>query len=203
MLETVRGSEGRETVAGVASGGRVDARTRLRLIVLALLVAAGTGVVGLSLGATTGHAWGAAGYLALVGFAVLAPGAIWAQVLAGQILIGSLLLGPGASPWWMLVPLLASVVATAELLGIAARLDSVVPRAPAADLRRAGRATLIAGLVFGFVAVAESLPGPGGLVAVALASAACVAVAALLLDQWERSPSASDDDRPGGGLTLS
>ncbi len=156
---------------------------RTRLIAAALLLAVATGVVALSLGATPNHAWGAFGYVAVVGFAVLAPGAIWAQVLAGQLLAGSLLLGPGRLPWWVVVPIVASVIATAEVLGVVARLNAVVPRAPADDLRRAGQATLIGGAVFALVAFAGALPGPRGILAVALASAASVSVAALLLDR--------------------
>jgi hypothetical protein len=162
--------------------------TRTRLIGAALATAVATGLVVVSLGASSDHAWGAAGYLAVVGFAVLAPGAIWAQVVAGQLLAGGLLLGPEGLPWWLLVPVVASVVATAEILGVVARLDSVVPRAPADDLRRAGWSTLVGGVAFAVVALAGALPGPRGLVAVGVASAACVAVAALLLDRPVESP---------------
>ena len=157
---------------------------RTRLIAAALLLAVATGVVALSLGATPNHAWGAFGYVAVVGFAVLAPGAIWAQVLAGQLLAGGLLLGPQALPWWIVAPIVASVIATAEMLGVVARLDSVVPRDPTDDLRRAGQATVVGGAVFAVVAFAGVLPGPPGILAVALASAASVAVAALLLDRF-------------------
>ena len=170
---------------------RSQSGVRRRLIGAALVTAVATGVVTVSLGATGNHAWAAAGYLAVVGFAVLAPGAIWAQVIAGQALVGGLLLGPAGRPWWLLLPLVASVVATAEILAVVARLDSVVPRAPADDLRRAGRATLVGSLVFAVVAFAGALPGPGGLFAVALASGACAAVAALLLDRSERGPDLS------------
>jgi uncharacterized membrane protein len=164
---------------------------RRHLIGAAVVTAVATGVVAVSLGGSGNFAWAAAGYLAVVGFAVLAPAAIWAQVVAGQALIGGLLLGSAGRPWWILIPLVASVVATAEILAVVARLDSVVPRAPAHDLRRAGRATLVGSLVFAVVAFAGTLPGPRGLLAVALASGACAAVAALLLDRSERGPDPS------------
>ena len=159
---------------------------RNRLIAAALVLAVTTGVVALGLGATPNHAWGALGYVAVVGFAVRAPGAIWAQVLAGQLLAGSLLLGSGELSWWVLAPVIASVIATAEVLGVVARLNSVVPRDPTEDLRRAGRATLLGGVTFAAVALAGGLPGPRGLLAVSLASAACVAVAAVLLERPAR-----------------
>jgi hypothetical protein len=74
------------------------------------------------------------------------------------------------------------VVATAELLAVVARLDSPVERRPRGVLRRAATATLTGAGAFMVVFVAAvGLPGPSGLAAVVLASAACLVLVGLLL----------------------
>jgi peptidoglycan/LPS O-acetylase OafA/YrhL len=72
-------------------------------------------------------------------------------------------------------------VATAELLAGAARLNMPIERDGREDLRRAGLAAVAGAGVFGAVALVGTLPGPTGLVAVALASGACIVLALLLV----------------------
>ncbi len=160
-------------------GVRASPGSRGRVILAALLAGGLTALSAAGLGATTNHVWGASGYLALVGFSILAPASIWAQVVAGQLMAAALMLGADAAPWWQIVPLVAGVVATAELAGIAARLDVVVARPPVGDLRRAGRAVVVAAIAFAGVALAAALPGPAGFAAVMLASLSCAGVALL------------------------
>lgn len=164
-----------------AVGLRAQPGTRARVGAATLAAGVLTGLSAAGLGATTNHVWGAAGYVGLVAFSLLAPASLWAQVVAGQIMAGALLLGADATPWWLVLPVVAGVVATAELASIAARLDVVVPRPPSTDLRGAFRSVLVAAVAFATVALAAGLPGPAGFLAVALASLACAGAAILLM----------------------
>ncbi len=155
--------------------------TRRRLASLALLAAAMTGVVGTVLDGSGSYIYGAGAYVMIVVLALFVPAAIAVQVIAGQVLVGGLLLGLDGTAVLMLVPAFAGVVATAELLAMVAWLDTPVQRDPGDALPRAGLAALIGGGVFGAVTLASGLPGPGGLVAVVLASAACVVLATRLV----------------------
>lgn len=78
-----------------------------------------------------------------------------------------------------LVPLIASVVATAELLAMVARLSGSRARDAKADFRRAGAATLL-GAVFAVVAFVGSRTGSVGFLPVVLASGACILLATAL-----------------------
>ncbi len=73
------------------------------------------------------------------------------------------------------------MVLTAELLGIVARLDTPLERDPTRDVQGAALATVIGGGVFAAVVLVGDLPGPTGLMAIALASGACGLLAILLV----------------------
>lgn len=147
------------------------------LTVVALLA---TCAVAVALGVLPGYA---AAYLLIGLYGLGSPAAIPVQVVAGTSLIGALLVGPiGAAPL-SLVPLVVGVVATAELLGVVARLDAPIRR-PAGDLLlRAGGSAAAAGLVYTAIVLIGSVRGPSGSVAVALGSAAAF-LAALTLARW-------------------
>lgn len=153
---------------------------RTGVAVLALLTAALTGAAGAALGGTTEHLYGAGAYLAIAGVAVFSPGALVVQVIAGQMLAGSVLVGPEGAGLLAVVPLVAGVVITAELLGVTARIIDTPERHPGEELRRVGVTALLGGGVFGVVAVLGRLPGPGGLLGAGLAGGALVLVAMLL-----------------------
>lgn len=154
---------------------------RRRAAVLAVLSAAATGATAGALGGSAWHLFGGAGYVALAAWALFAPAAISAQVIGGQVLAGSVLLAPGGPAPLLVLPLVAAVVITAELLGVVARLELPIRRAGGEDLRRAAVAAAIGGAAYGAVVLAAALPGPSGLTGIALASAACVVLAVVLV----------------------
>jgi len=184
--EAGRSAAGRSGVeAGRSAAGRGAEASpwrpaRLRVAAMAVLTAALTAAAAAALGGTERHVLGAGVYLVFAVAALFAPGAIVAQVLGGQLLAASLLLAADGPPPLVLVPLVAAVVLTAELLALVARLDTPVERNVGHDLRRVGLAGVLGGGAFGAVAVAAGLPGPTGLAAVALSAGACVAIAVVL-----------------------
>lgn len=148
---------------------------------LALLVALVTGAGAASLGGTGTHARAAVVYVILAAAALVQPRWIVLQVIGGQLLAAALLLAPGGpDPLWLL-PLMVGVTLGAELLGAAARQDSPRGRSPLPELRRAGLSAVVGGGAFGAVLMLGTLPGPPGLLAIALAVGASVAVAAVLV----------------------
>jgi len=147
---------------------------------LALAVAGLTGVFVVLVGEAPGYAHGATFYFLLAFLASVSPAAIAAQVLGGHLLVGSLLLVPHGPPPIQLIPAVEGVILTAELLSIMARMDTPFESHPRNDLRRAGFSVLIGAGVFEAVLLASPFPGPTGLLAVGLASGACVGIAALL-----------------------
>ncbi len=163
----------REEVTGPWTPGR------RRLALLAILAAVLTGAIATLMEGAGAYIPGALAYVMVTVLATFLPPAITVQVIGGQILIESLLLQGGPAPL-MLVPLFAGVVITAELLAIVAWLDTPLRREPGNTFVTAGRSALIGAAVFGAVLLVSSLPGPGGLVAVGLASGACVVLASRL-----------------------
>lgn len=159
---------------------------RRRLAALVVLVAALTGAAGAALGASEGHVYGAGVYVVVAVVALFSSAGITAQVIAGQVLAGSLLPGLDGAAVLMLLPMVAGVVLTAELLGVVARLDTPLERDPTRDLQGAALATVIGGGVFAAVVLAGDLPGPTGLTAIALASGACGLLAILLVKKAGR-----------------
>lgn len=153
---------------------------RRRLAAIAVLTSVLTGAAGAALGLSDSHAYLAGAYVAITVVALFHPAAITGQVIGGQLLAGSVLLGQDGLARLWLVPVVASVVATAELLAIVARLDTPLEPDVGDDLRRAEHAAVIGGGVFGAVVLLGGLPGPTGLAAIALAAGACVALAILL-----------------------
>ena len=150
---------------------------RIRLTILVLLTAALTAVAGEAAG---GLAWplrGTLAYLAAVVVALFRPGFILAQLVVGQILVVSVLLAPGGPGLGRVIPVMALVVATAEVLGLAARARVPMDLDPRAGLRRAGMAALVGGSAFAVVGSAQAIPGPSGITATALAAAGCVLLA--------------------------
>lgn len=154
---------------------------RARVAGLAMFVAVLTAT---GMGALAAYGWQALGAVAYVGAAFVAlavPGAIGVGVVGGVALAGSLMLGPWAVGPLALLPVVAGIVATAELLALVGRLDTPVPRDAGGELRRAGWATLIAAAAYGVVAVVGAVPGPTGLLAVGVAAVGGAGVAVLLL----------------------
>ncbi|MGD8279342.1 MAG: hypothetical protein PVH00_14995 [Gemmatimonadota bacterium] len=154
---------------------------RTRLAISAVLVATGTAALGAVLGGTGNHVVGAVGYIAVTVAALFRPGWITGQVVTGLMMAAGLMIGPAAASSLRMLPLVAGIIATAELLAAAARLDAPVERVARGELRRAGLAAGLGAVVFAAVLFAGVLPGPSGLLAVGLASAACVVLAILLV----------------------
>ena len=154
---------------------------RQGLAAFAVFAAILTGTFGAALGGSGGHAFLAGAYVVAAAVALFYPAAIAVQVIGGQVLLGSLLVGSEGTAPLLLVPAVAGVVVTAELLAVVARLDTQLERDPGDDLPRAGLAAVIGGAVFGAVVLVSGFPGPIGLVAVGLASGACVVLATLLV----------------------
>jgi len=158
------------------SGGRIQ------VAVTAVLVGAGTGILSFAQG-TPG--FGVFVYSGLVLLALIQPAAIAAQVVYGQLILASLLLGPEARPALSLLPLVIAVIVTAELLAVVARLDTPLSSSVGDALNRVAGSAVIGGAVFAAVALTLGLPGPQGLLAVILGSAACVVLALRL---WRAAP---------------
>lgn len=111
------------------------------------------------------------GYLAMVLVAThFAPG-ITFQVGVGLLLIAGRLVTPVGPPAALLTGVLAGVVLTAELLAVVARFDTPVECEPRGDMPAALRSTAIASGVYLAVVLLSGLPGPAGVLSVALAAA--------------------------------
>ena len=104
------------------------------------------------------HVAGAAVYVALAVLALRSPNALTALVAGGLLLSGSLLIADDGPNLFAVLIMLMSVVATAELLGVAALLATPVERDARNDLRRAAIAVTIAGVAFGVMMLVSVLP---------------------------------------------
>lgn len=144
-----------------------------------------TGMAGAALGGTAAHVYGAAAYTGIVMIALLRPAAITAQVIGGQLLTASLLLESKAPAAVLLLLMVGSIVVTAELLGVAARLALPIERDTRDDLLRGAVAAAAGGGVFGVMLLVSAIPGPTGLpsgiLAIIAASGACVLLAIVLV----------------------
>ncbi|MGH7576731.1 MAG: hypothetical protein ACREM1_16610 [Longimicrobiales bacterium] len=159
--------------------GTPTRRTRQNFAAGAVVVATLTGAAAAALGGSGVHVLGAGAYILIVLAALFFPAAIIAPVIAGQLLAANILLrGDGHA--LVLLPVVAGVIATAELISVVTRLHTTPERDPAPDRRRAGVAVLIGGSIFAVVALAGRLPGPTGIMAIAFAAAACLVLALLL-----------------------
>jgi hypothetical protein len=152
------------------------------MALLAVLSAIFTGALAAVLGGTEGYGDGAVVYVLVAVGALFSPAAITLQVIGGQALVGGLLLGPNPPDLLLLLPLLAGVVATAELLALVARLDTALERDAGGEFEEIGLSALAAGLVFGAVLLTGALlPGPGGILAVVVGAGATVVLSLLLV----------------------
>jgi len=158
---------------------------RIRVAAAAVLVSAATGAVTVGVGGSTEQFYGAGLYVAVAALAAFMPPVIAIQVVGGQALVASLLMSQGGWTLLLLVPSVAGVVATAELLAVVARLDSPIWRESGHTVSAAGRAAVMGAGVFGAVALVGAIPGPTGLLAVVLASGACVVLARRLAGERE------------------
>ncbi|MEJ2185950.1 MAG: hypothetical protein P8Z36_08425 [Gemmatimonadota bacterium] len=154
---------------------------RRRVAALAGLVAVLTGTGMAALAAYGWQVLGAAAFVVAAVAGLAAPGAIGVALVGGVALAGSLMMGPWAVGPLALLPVVAGIVATAELLALVGRLDTPVPRDAGGELRRAGWATLIATAAYGVVAVVGAVPGPTGFLAVVAAAVGGAGVAVLLM----------------------
>jgi len=131
------------------------------------------------------HVAGAAVYVALAVLALRSPNALTALVAGGLLLSGSLLIADDGPNLFAVLIMLMSVVATAEMLGVAALLATPVERDARNDLRRAAIAVTIAGAAFGVMMLVSVLPVRSvlwsGIPAIAIASGACVLLAIVLV----------------------
>jgi hypothetical protein len=155
---------------------------RQRVAAVAILVATTAAAAVAALGGSAWHVSGAGAYITITVLTLFFPAVLTVQVIAGQVIVASVLLGrPGPAPL-LLLPVVASVVATAELLALVGRLNTPVERDPRHDLHRTGSATAIGGGAFAAVVLLGGLPGPTGLLAIAVASAASFALALMLVN---------------------
>lgn len=152
---------------------------RRRLAALAVATAMLTAAASVMLGGPGRYGF----EVAYVGIAVVAtflPAAITLQVIVGQLLLARLLVEGSGGAALTLVPLMAGIVVTAELLAVVARLDMPLERDPRGVYTEVGLAAVVAGGVFCLVLAVGDLPGPGGLVAICVGSGACVVLATLM-----------------------
>ena len=154
----------------------------------ALIAAVITAAAGTLYGGSVSHLYGAAAYVAIALAALSAPPLITVQVIAGQLLVASLLLRPEAPPFPVLLTMVTAVVATAELLALVARIRTSVDFGPREEVHRVARSAGVGGVVFGLVVLLGRVPGPTGIAAIGLASAACIIVAVVLASDAGRRP---------------
>jgi len=154
---------------------------RQALAASAILIAVLTGTLDVWLGGSGWHLFGASTYLLIALVALFSPAAIAVQVVCGQVLVGSLLVSQNVPQILLLVPLITGIIVTAELLAAVARMDTPLDSDSRDDLPRAGAAGLMGGSIFVVVLLLSRLPGPTGMVAIALASGALVVLATLLV----------------------
>ena len=154
---------------------------------IAVLTAALTGAAVVALGSSIGHFYGAAVYVGIVIAALSSPAGIPAQVIGGQLLAGSVLLGPDQPNLLLLLPILAGIVFTAELLAVISRAAPPEEHATPRHLRRGIAAAGIGGGVYAAVVLLGELPGPTGPLAVTLAAAAFIVLAIQLVNSTRRT----------------
>jgi hypothetical protein len=153
---------------------------RRRLALLALLGGALTAALVVFAGGPGRRGDFALLYVGLVSLALLMPPLVTVQVVAGQLLLASLLPWHGAAGALVVAAAMAGVVATAELLATVARLDTPMERRPTGALRRAAAAAAVGAAAWAAVALLAGVPGPSGLLAALLAAAACAALGGVL-----------------------
>ena len=102
---------------------------------------------------------GAISYLLLTGVAFITPAAIAIQVVWGLALLGHLLVRPMGSNPFFLIPAVAGIIFTAELLAIVARMDTPFHNDPRDDFTRAVASALFGGAVFGAVSFLSRFRG--------------------------------------------
>lgn len=149
---------------------------RLRYAILGVLVAGLTAAIVVGMLGPGSGLYGLT-YVALAVLSVFFPAAITTQVIGGQALVGLLFLVQDGTALTLTVPLVATVVVTAELLAVVARLDTPLPRGPGDALARTGRASVLAGALFAGAILISAAPGPTGILAVGLGSVACLVLA--------------------------
>lgn len=156
------------------------ARRRSGVLAITMAVVTAAGVVAWS--GDEASRMGPGLYVALAGLALVFPPAITLQVVAGQILTWTVIAGAtGMAAVARGVPLLVAVIVTAELLAVVTRLDTVLVPRSSGTFTGIPEAAIRGGAVFVVVALVATLPGPGGLPSVILASMACAGLAMLLL----------------------
>lgn len=155
-----------------------------RVAAAVALTAVLTGAAATAFGGSVWHVCGALAYIGVAIFALFSPAAITAQVTGGLLLAGSLLLADDAPSVILILLMFVSIVATAELLAIAARLANRIERDGRDDLRRAVRTIATAGCVAAVMLLIALPLWPrtlsGGLVSIGIASGACVLLAIVL-----------------------
>lgn len=152
---------------------------RLGVAAAAVLVAAVTAVLAALTSDQSGAVRIGVLHVGVTVIAALRPGAVRLQVGVGVALAASMLVGVEGTAV-AVVPVVTGVVATAELLGLAGQMGTVVPRDPGPGLQRVALTTGIGALTAGATLVAGFLGGPGGLAATLLAAGGCVGFVALL-----------------------
>lgn len=160
---------------------------RKRVARIAIAMAAATAAAGAALGGSSDYIVPAVALVAVATLALRYPTWIAVQVLFGQLIAAKLLVVLDGATLRVL-PVVAGVIATAELLAEVARLDAPAARDPRGALRSAAVAAALGAAVFIAVALAGTLSGPTGLLAIGLASAACVFLAILLVRRRAGSP---------------
>jgi hypothetical protein len=145
----------------------------------AIVAAALTGLAGAALGNGGWAETLAAAHLAATAAVLRRPTLAGVQVAVGVGLAWLTL--PGSDdPNPAVVPVITGVVATAELLGLSARLGTVVSADAVPGLLRVGVTAIGAAAVSGLVVAMGGLGDMGGLPATAVAAGACLAVIALV-----------------------
>lgn len=147
--------------------------------IAAIATACATGSTAALIGGTMIHRYAAVSYMAIVAAAIITPRAIAPQLIAGQLL-AALALATG-TPLLGLLPVIAGIIITTELLGLVARLDTPLGGLITPGLGRIVLVVFIGAAVFAAVSILGPLPGPAGFLAVALASATCFGLGLLLV----------------------
>ena len=154
-------------------------RPRIRRLALLLAIVTTLGLVGLA--STTLHLFAASAFLVLTLLSINRPALLPVMVVGAQVAAGAVLVELDGTGPWMLLPLLMSLVASAELIAALARIDGPVPRLPGAAIRRSAHSATLAGSVYAAVLLVGDPPGLGGSLGAALVLGAGVLLAWVVL----------------------
>ena len=144
----------------------VSNRPRVRHLALLLAAITAAGFVGLA--STSLHLFGSIAFMVLALLTIDRPSFLPVLIGGGQVTAAAVLLSLDGTERWMLLPGLITLVASAELIAVLARIGGPVPRETGLELHRALQSAAVGGAVCAAVLLVGSPPALGGSLGAAL-----------------------------------